>query len=294
MDAPARCRELGEQMRRRREASGRTAADVARWTDWSASKISRAESGKVLLSEVDLIHYLAACRIFVKDAKDLLELRRDAEHRPGYWMRPHQSLQSLVYHEAEASESVTYEPQVVCGLLQTEDYATAIVESMNDPAIDTECAVRIRLDRQRVVTGRHSARFTFFLHEHALQLPVGSPATMRDQLLHLLFLTSSGAARVRVVPAKIGERSVFGGPFRLLRFTGHQPLVYLDNHRTGLFVEEPAYVRNYEQLVPEMTAVALDEHQSRALIGDLANEFDRHTAAAHGEAPPPSSRPNVP
>src|SRR5262245_31805743 len=108
-------RELGAALKNRRESAGLVGDDIGRVTGWHRSKVSRVEHGQVEISVVDAIHYLAACKIFVTDAKDILELCRNAERNLGYWVGAQggyleDSFSSLIYHEATADRLVGYEP----------------------------------------------------------------------------------------------------------------------------------------------------------------------------------------
>jgi transcriptional regulator with XRE-family HTH domain len=106
-------------MRLRRERLKVSASDLGRALGWSASKMSRVELGMYRISEVEVTHYLATCRVSEQDLFDLLDLKRDEERNLGFWMRPHEtgrlsnSLRSLVYHESTAIKSTCYEPEVV-------------------------------------------------------------------------------------------------------------------------------------------------------------------------------------
>jgi transcriptional regulator with XRE-family HTH domain len=156
--ASACYRELGAELRKRREAANLTGEDIARVTGWHRSKISRVvEMGQSEISVVDAIHYLAACKVFVTEAKEVLDLCRDAERKLGYWVSAHGgwlegSFSSLIYHEATADRSIGYEPMVIPGLLQTRGYSRALMEripGLSKAAIDA--AVRTRGERQEVL-----------------------------------------------------------------------------------------------------------------------------------------------
>lgn len=281
--ATACYRELGKELRKRREAAGLSGRGLAREIEWSLTKISRIENGQYNLRVEDMIHYLGCCGVYPVQAKELVPLCHEAERDQGYWLSPHgqwlpDSLRSLIYHESTADSSTTYEPQLVPGLLQTADYARARIagERWRDPD-DIDRSVRIRLERQRILHVPHPAPFFFFVHEQALRLRVGSAAIMHDQLLKLVLLAALDHVTVRVVPSSAGERSAFGGPFVLFEYAKHRPLVCLDNHATGLFLEDRDYVEPYRALVPAIAEVALDGGQSRELIATLASGYDQRS-----------------
>lgn len=277
--ATAHYRELGDQLRKRREAAGLTCDQLGKAVGWSRAKVSRIERGYTELDGVDVIFYLGACKIWRGKAMDVMDLCHEAERKPPYWLSWHdevpESLKSLIFHESTADKSTTYEPQLVPGLLQTEDYARAMIAGerwRRSATIDQR--VRLRMDRQHVMYGLDASPFTFFMHEQALRQQVGSAAIMHEQLLQLVLVTAMSLVTVRVVPSSAADCWAFGRPFVMFEYDQHTPLVCLDNHASVLFLEDHDYVEPYQALVPAIAEFALDEGQSRALIADLANECD--------------------
>jgi transcriptional regulator with XRE-family HTH domain len=282
-------RELGAELKKRRESAGITAAQVADETGWDRSKISRIESGRVDISTVDVIFYLGACGIYRANAKDILELSRTAEHNQGYWLSPHgewleDSLASLIFHESTAGRTISYEPLVVPGLLQTRAYARAIIapgaERMSRSVGET---LRIRMERRAILHSRNPAEFEFFVHEQALRVQIGDAAVMHEQLRHLAQIAALDHVTLRIVPSAAGEHSVFGGSFQLFEHREHPPLLYLDGFLTGMFIEDHDVVGDYYRyLLPDLRAFALDAGQSRKYAADLADEYDRGSPADVG------------
>jgi hypothetical protein len=249
--------------------------------------VSRIESGHIGLSPVDVLHYLGACRVWAPEAKEILALSETAQRKLGYWVDGHskwlaESGTSLIFHEATADRSVTYEPLYLPGLLQTADYARVWLDQPPIEAAEAAAMVQVRMDRQQVLHRPQRTPFIFFVHEQALRLQVGSVAVMQEQLLHLVLMTNLPQVTLRVVPASAGERAVFGGPFRLFEFRDHHPLVYLDGIATGFFLDDEEYVARYRQLIPELEAIAMDEGQSREFAATLADEHDRGSLERNG------------
>jgi transcriptional regulator with XRE-family HTH domain len=148
-------RELGAELRKRREAAGLTTVELARKLGWSVTRVSRSELGHLRLSVVDVITYLAFCGVYGNYGAELHAMCREAEPKPGHWLRRHEdglpeSAASLIYHETTASLSVGYEPEFVPGLLQTEGYIRSLTAE-RWPHRDVEFAVEIRMDRQRIL-----------------------------------------------------------------------------------------------------------------------------------------------
>jgi len=279
-------RELGAELKKRREAAGVTLRGVADYAEWHYTKVSRIESGHFRASVVDVIFYLGACGIYRAQARDVLALCREAERQQGYWrlsQNEDESLRSMVFHESTATRSVSYEPLLIPGLLQTPAYARARITQRANTPEEVEPLVRIRMERQAILHRRNPACFVYFVHEQALRLRVGSAEIMHEQLLNIVLMAALDHVTLRVVPADAGERSLFGGPFMLMEFRNHGPLVYLDSVRSGFFLEDREYVRDYQLLLPELSAVALDEGQSRKFAADLADAYDRGSQKRHAD-----------
>ena len=286
-NATACYRELGAELRKQRESVGRTGDDISRVTGWHRSRVTRIEKGQLEISVVDVIHYLGACKIFATQAKEILELCTEAERQVGYWLSPHgewleDSLSSLIYHESTADCSTSYEPMVIPGLLQTRLYARVLIERTPGWSPETvEAAIRLREQRQRILHRPQPGDFTFYIHEQALRLRVGSTNAMQEQLLKLLFVGGLPQITLRVLPASAQAQALFGASFRLFEYHDHNPLVYLDHPWTGIFIEEKEFVANYRRILPKISSVALGEAESRVFIADLANALDQGSRTHH-------------
>lgn len=274
-------RELGGILRRIREQAGLTAGELARSLAWSSAMVSRMETGRRASSTTEVIQYVVKCGVMLPEAEPLVDLVRTAECDQGYYIsdaRIGGSLQSLIFHESSASRSIIYEPLVIPGLLQTSGLARALVTAVHPDADEDLVAgvVRTRLERQRILYVPDPPRFTFYIHEQALRLQIGTDKLMYEQLLHIVLTSALDNVAVRIVPSAARERSVFGSAFRLMEFCGYRPIVYLDNlGGGGLILEESRYVRSYQDLMPILADVALDEGQSREFAAGLADAYDR-------------------
>src|SRR5262245_3678171 len=191
VQASAAYRELGDMLRRVRENAGLSSTELARKTDWHISKLSRIEHGWRPSSTIDVIIFVVCCGLSMTAAKPYIEMVKRAERKQGFYLsdgRIGGSLQTLIFHEASADKSIIYEPHLIPGLLQTPEYARARILTIN-PTIDEErlaAAIRTRIDRRQILYLSNPARFTFYVHEQALKLQVGTDAVMHEQLLHLV------------------------------------------------------------------------------------------------------------
>ena len=179
---------LGTQLRRLRETRGITAQEAARAIRGSESKISRIELGRNAIREIDVLDLLTHYGVGAVEREQLLSLAEQAS-RPGWWHRYNDILpgwfQSYVGMEEAATSIRSYEPQFIPGLLQTCEYAAAVLAVGDIPVSETERHVILRKERQRRFT---EGRLTLWaiIEETALRQPMGSVEILRDQLRYLL------------------------------------------------------------------------------------------------------------
>ncbi|WP_281251726.1 DUF5753 domain-containing protein [Haloechinothrix alba] len=163
---------------------------------------------------------------------------------------------------------------MVPGLLQTGAYARAVISRIaNVPGSEVEDRVAARLGHQALFSRTRPARFTFFVHESALRLPVGGPAVMSEQLHHLLRMSVRPYIALRVVPLDLGAHAGMAGSFKLLEFAEFEPVAYVDSETTSLFLEEPEEIAAYRNVLRALAGTALGEEQSREVIATLATEL---------------------
>jgi hypothetical protein len=117
------------------------------------------------------------------------------------------------------------------------------------------------------------ARFTFYVHEFALRLPVGSAVIMSEQLHHLLRMSVRPTISLRVVPVAAGAHAGIAGSFIYMEFAEIRPVVYLESETTAAFLEEPKEIAACQRIIASLAETALSEGQSRELIGSVALEL---------------------
>src|SRR5256886_1974062 len=146
---------LGTQLRRLRESRGITAQEAARAIRGSESKISRIELGRNAIREIDVLDLLTYYGVGAVEREQLLSLAEQA-NRPGWWHRYNDILpdwfQSYVGMEEAATSIRIYEPQFIPGLLQTHEYAAAVLAVGDIPVSEAERHVILRKERQRRLT----------------------------------------------------------------------------------------------------------------------------------------------
>ncbi|SDJ38868.1 Helix-turn-helix domain-containing protein [Actinokineospora alba] len=277
----AGARELGDLLRGYREAAGLTLRQLSPKLGYSTACLHRLETGyRGTTTETEVVHYMAACGAHYKDVRKLIDACRATNDDRGYWLCPHgqwmgDSLRSLIFHESSASKSVSYEPELIPGLLQTEAYARALFARADISEEHRAARVQARMERQRILFRNNPAKFIFFIQERALRLEVGTYRIMTEQLLAMLFLADQWNISIRIVPASARDRASLGGPFQLFGFHKYRTLAYLDGPVGGLFLEDLDYVGAYRSLNRQLAGLALDAGESRVLLAKLADEYDR-------------------
>ncbi|TCP56190.1 helix-turn-helix protein [Tamaricihabitans halophyticus] len=269
----ARRRELGAELRKYREAAGLLAVELAHRVGWSASHVSRLESGYATANEVTVATYLAYCSVPSKEVRKVLRTARSNE--AGYLVRRN-VLRTLVLHENLAHSITGTAPLLIPGLLQTREYARAVIELPgNRTEADVDERLATRMDRQELLTRLRGPRCAFYIYEAALRCKIGTDRVMNEQLLHLALLGAQRGITLRVVPFSAGGLAANSAEFTLMDFPEHAPVLHMENMVSGLFVENPEDVAVAHSVIGRLAEDALDEGQSREWFVRLANDYDR-------------------
>jgi transcriptional regulator with XRE-family HTH domain len=274
-----RGRRLRYELRRLREQAGLTRDETARRLDWSGSKISRIETGQSRAQTGDVRDLLDVYGVTGDHAEALVQLAREARKR-GWWTAYNDVFTgTYVGLEAEASAMRTYEPQIIPGLLETEDYTRALIRAglvRADPD-EIERRVQARMARQEILTRPDAPEIWAVLDEPAVRRPVGGPAVMNAQLRHLIDVTAAPNSTItlQILPLAVGSHPGLSGPFVILDFPSSEdpPVVYLETATDGLYLEETAETERYNLMFDHLRASALSASESASLIARLAEEM---------------------
>ena len=275
-----RRRRLALELRRLRETAGLTCEQVAEHLECSASKISRVETGRVSVSPRDVRDMLDLYDVPGEQRERLVQLARDSRQK-GWWhafsdtMLP--QFATYLGLESAASEIRIYEVNLIPGLLQTEDYARAVIRAgmMNSPSEDVERSVALRMARQPAVTRDDPPKVWAVMDEAALRRRVGGASLMRMQLEHLLTQAQLPNVAVQVIPFAGGAHPAMGRPFVILVFPDRvdTDVVYLEDLTSSLYLEDVAEVDRYNVFFNHLRATALSFADSSALIASVLKEM---------------------
>ncbi|MBW6438095.1 helix-turn-helix domain-containing protein [Actinoplanes hulinensis] len=271
-----RRRRLGVELRRYREAAGVTIDVVAERLGCSTSKISRIETGHTTASPPDVSAMLAIYGVDPDISGELVEISRDARKK-GWW-HPFSTVLNSTYvgFEAEARSIQAYEQQVIPGLLQSEQYAMALIRSArwDDPDQEIAQRVRVRMERQSLLIQDDPIDLWVVLDEAVVSRPVGGDAVMRDQLRHLVEAAGLPNVTLQILPFAVGAHAAMDGAFAILDFPsdGDPALVFAENAAGGLFLEKDDELRKFREVFGTIRAAALDPEASIEMIEKLAEE----------------------
>ncbi|MFD9002058.1 helix-turn-helix domain-containing protein [Streptomyces sp. NPDC059582] len=276
-----RRRRLGQELRRLRELKGMTAEEVAERLLVSQSKISRLENGRRSISQRDVRDLCGVYEVEdVRIVDSLMQMAKDSRQQ-GWW----HSFGDIPYSvyiglETDAASLRVYDPQVVPGLLQTRQYAEALIAGAlpeTAPA-DIEKRVQVRMRRQeRISTPEAPLRLWTVLDEAALKRVVGNRSLMRDQLEHLVEQSQLPHVTVQVIPFDMGAHPGLNGQYAILEFpdAADSSVVYIEGVTSDLYLEKANDVQKYSVMYEHLRAQALNVDQSRQFIADIAKEYAR-------------------
>jgi transcriptional regulator with XRE-family HTH domain len=270
---------LGTQLRRLREARGISAQAAAKAIRGSESKISRIELGRNAVREVDIADLLNLYGITdVAEREQLLTLASQANQQ-GWWHRYQDVLpnwfQSYIGLEESAESIRSFDTQFVPGLLQTEDYAIAVIQLGAFSAEETDRLVYLRKERQRRFASG-SLRLWAIIDEVALRRPVGSVRLMRAQLEHLLDISVRPGLTLQVTPFLTGASYAAPGSFSILSFaTDELPdVVYLEQLTSAMYLDKRADVDRYAQAMDQIRASSYTQEQTKELIRTMLVDME--------------------
>ncbi|UQU63919.1 helix-turn-helix transcriptional regulator [Couchioplanes caeruleus] len=269
-------RELGDELRRLR--GNRRGAEVAGELGWSESKLSRIETARTGISEADLERLLSVLGVPARDRSRLRDMA--GRGRARVWWAPYRSsvpdrYDEYVALEAEATAICEWEAQVIPGLLQTDEYAHAVIEVGADVQ-DADTAQRrtaLRMARQSILARVPSPRLCVVLDESALRREVGGRGVLRRQLQHLYAAADRPGVELRILPFAAGAHAALGETFVVLEFDKRPPVVHSEDLVGGQLRTKPEEVQVYRDAFADLRSRALPVPASRELIARTGEDL---------------------
>lgn len=279
IDSP-RATQLAAQLRAARKAARLTQEKVATAIGRQHSHVSRWENHELIPTDADMGALCQVLGITGKERDDLITLARDTRDERGSsdWLAPgiDQQLVALMNYERKARLIVDVEPMLVPGLLQTPNYARAI---MVDGGIGPELAdqrVVVRMGRQRIVLSRKPPfQLTAVIGEGALRDPAVETETMAEQLQHLIGVAENPIATVQVLPTGARFTAAREGAFVLLEFDdGTNPIVYREGFYSDTTLTDDVAVSAHQAALEVIRREAMSPEDSARLIAGLIDKME--------------------
>jgi transcriptional regulator with XRE-family HTH domain len=283
-------RRLRVELRRARLAAGLTQRDIAERLDWSPSKIIRIESGSVSITVTDLRALLAEYGIGdAKVVEDLVAMARASKKQPWSQYKDVLTPATIQFfgYESTASRIRNFQLIVIPGLLQTEEYARAILEGYRLPEDRVERIIESRLEHQELLEQAKPPQMHFIIDEAAIRRVVGGPKVMEAQLRRVSELALHQAVTVQVVPFPVGAHPGMEGPFVHLEFPDpdDDDVLYIEGRHPAdsVFRDDSEVTAHYLNMFFELEKTAclpdeVDAYLGRAVERLLCVEPHLHPA----------------
>jgi transcriptional regulator with XRE-family HTH domain len=272
-------RQLGAELRRLRERAQRTVAEVATELGWSESKLSRIETANTSIRSADLQRLLGTYKVSDQESARLSAFANMARQRAwweGYGDALLDPYKTLLGFESEAKAIYAYDSQLLHGLLQTNEYASAIIRavSVGERPDVIEQRVAVRMARQAILTRVPPVELYVVIDESVLRRPVGGTEVMGRQLRRLIEVSEQPAITLQVLPFAVGAHRGIDGAFSILEFPAgmDDPLAYADGMTGGVFRNKSDDVRRYWASLESLRASALGPKDSIQFIADIIDD----------------------
>jgi len=275
-----RRRRLAAMLVKFREEAGKTPEEAAERIGCHRTKINRIENARLGISLGELRDLLAFYGVDdPAQVEELVSLARRG--REPNWVRrasiARPSYPDFIDYEETADYIRTFESSLITGLLQTPDYARAVIQAapstLGSEAV--EALVTARIERQEVLNRAEPPRLCMIEGEAALRLQIGGPEVMRKQLDHLEEMAQHPNVELQVIPHSAGAHAGLFGAFVL--FTFPNPAfsdVVCVEHRTGtLYMETPEETAEYTLIFDSLRSIALSPRDSLDLIARIRHEL---------------------
>ena len=271
---------LGKRLRHLREQAGVSFEDAARAIEVTPLTVRRMEKAEVGLRIPYVKELLRTYGVLAKEVDDFLKLAREA-NKPGWWYTYRDVLpdwfSAYVSLESEATVIRLYEPHYVPGLLQTHDYAAALLRIgfPNESPEDIRRRVDLRLRRQDLLDKPEAPAVWAVLDETVLRRPVGGTEVMRAQIDHLSEVLEYPKVRIQIMRFAAGPHPGAFGPFHYFRFGFSElpDVVYTESLAGAQYFDQPADVVMYLEVLDRMSVQAEPVARTRETLAALRKEL---------------------
>lgn len=266
-------RALAASLREVRVARGKGLRELARMVRILPQLLSAWEKGQRVPQPEDVARLLGALRVDDVTYDRMMRLARHA--REDNWLDSNPSdlppaLSGIVEYERTATRITMWSLAIIPGLLQSADYARALLSAGGISLDQADLRLVARLARQRILTKPDPVRLAAIISEVAIRGEIGGAAIMSDQMDHLLDMAKLPNVSIRVLPANIGYHPGLYGSFVLYEFGNLPPIVHLEHAEATAFLHDADVVGAYRRQAKLLADKALTEEATRALLREAA------------------------
>jgi transcriptional regulator with XRE-family HTH domain len=282
-----RRRRLGLILRGLRERAGLTGEEVGAVIERSGSWVSRIETGRVGLRSRDLSDLLSLYKVEDPTVRSQLQTLAREGKRRGWWSQYADAVSgpyaTYIGFEADAQALLVYEAAVVNGLLQTEDYARALIAGASlppDPDDVVERKVKVRMERQELLTQPNPLTLRVILDESVLLRPIGGAEVYRAQLKQLIERSGLPNIAIQVVPFEGAPHPGLTGSFTVVKFpSADDPdIAYIEGASGDIFAESEDAL-SFNEIFDHLSAIALSPKDTLDKITKFVRSLDHRRAA---------------
>lgn len=270
-------RRLAAELRRLRERAGLNGEEVSRRLGWSGSKLSRIELHRIGVKQADLRKLLELYGLDEGHRDELLALARESKQKglPQKAAARFPQVATYVYAEAEAESVWNWEPQIVPGLLQTHDYARAVIRPWNKmfpgPPGEIDRRIEARMLRQQRLTGNPPLAFSVVIDESVLHRRFGDQTVMREQMERMVEAAELPNVEIRVHPLASDTPPLTAGAFSYMQFpqvhdVPMNDIVSVEHLEGSYYLEEEEHTFRYRVAFEYLVRQSLSPEESQALI----------------------------
>ncbi|WP_117198879.1 helix-turn-helix transcriptional regulator [Nocardiopsis sp. TNDT3] len=272
---------LGKALQQLRNEVGMSGAEVAKEMGFGAAKLSKIERGQAPITKADLHLFFEVLKVSEDVRPTLLELgaqsRRPRRNRTNTFEQelPGKNFERYLGLEEIAVGIKDWHPYLIPGLLQTPEYAHALISA--NPLLlpdQVKHLVQLRMERQRALRRENEPlQLWSIVEEYALRRVIGDRQTRDDQLRHLLTMGQKPNINVQVIPESAGAHAGLDGAFAILDAGVHlPPVVYIDSRGMNTYVEGVTDLAAYKATYDQIQSAALSPVQSASMITAVLEE----------------------
>jgi transcriptional regulator with XRE-family HTH domain len=269
-----RRRELAALLRALRVEAGMTIEQVAERLLCSSSKVSRMETGSRSVTMRDIRDICDLYGVAGTQRDYLAELARESRQQ-GWWQSYDVPYAAFIGLEADATSIDTFQGTLIPGLLQTADYARALIKTTPELSPELiEQGVTVRLKRQQLLTQDDPPQLRIILDESALHRIIGSHSTMKAQLNHVIEISGLANIAIQVVRYDSGAYAALDSSFTILELPSPIPaLVYVEGLFGSVYIDRQQEVERYQRIFKGLRSIAATEEESIVVVARASEEL---------------------